>query len=229
WESIGGLRNVVQCLKEMVTLPLLYPDIFHKVGIVPPRGVLLHGYPGTGKTLVVRALLGACARGQQKISYFSRKGADCLGKYVGDSERQLRLLFQLAEQSQPSIIFFDEIDGLAPKRTRNQDQTHSSVVSTLLALMDGLSPRGSVVVIGATNRPDSLDPALRRAGRFDREIFFPLPSVADREAILRVHTKTWKHGPSREVLSLMARSTVGFAGADLQALCAQAAMVALKR
>lgn len=201
----------------------------NRLGISPPRGVLLHGHPGTGKTLVVRALASACSRGGQQVAYFARKGADILGKYVGDSERQLRLLFQVAEQCQPAIIFFDEIDGLAPSRCGDRDQTQSSVVSTLLALMDGLNSRGSVVVIGATNRPDSLDPALRRPGRFDREIYFPLPSTADRAAILHLHTKTWVPAPSQEILSIVAKATPGFAGADLQALCVEAAMTALRR
>ncbi|XP_019098554.1 PREDICTED: ATPase family AAA domain-containing protein 2-like, partial [Camelina sativa] len=160
WDSVAGLEGVTQCMKEVVLIPLLYPEFFDNLGLTPPRGILLHGHPGTGKTLVVRALIGSLARGNRRIAYFARKGADCLGKYVGDAERQLRLLFQVAEKCQPSIIFFDEIDGLAPKRSRHQDQTHSSVVSTLLALLDGLKSRGSVVVIGATNYPDAIDPAL---------------------------------------------------------------------
>ncbi|KAL5998822.1 hypothetical protein ACLOJK_009770 [Asimina triloba] len=229
WESVAGLKDVIQCMKEVVILPLLYPELFVSLGLTPPRGVLLHGYPGTGKTLVVRALIGACSRGDKRIAYFARKGADCLGKYVGDAERQLRLLFQVAERSQPSIIFFDEIDGLAPRRSRQQDQTHSSVVSTLLALMDGLKSRGSVIVIGATNQPDAVDPALRRPGRFDREIYFPLPSVKDRSAILSLHTKRWPKPLSGSLLTWIAEQTCGFAGADLQALCTQAAMIALKR
>ncbi|KAL3849214.1 hypothetical protein ACJIZ3_011096 [Penstemon smallii] len=229
WESVAGLQDVIQCMKEVVILPLLYPNFFNNLGLTPPRGVLLHGYPGTGKTLVVRALVGSCARGDKKIAYFARKGADCLGKYVGDSERQLRLLFDVAEKSQPSIIFFDEIDGLAPCRTNQQDQTHSSVVSTLLALMDGLKSRGSVVVIGATNRPDAVDPALRRPGRFDREIYFPLPSVKDREAILLLHTQKWPKPISGSLLKWVAKRTIGFAGADLQALCTQAAIIALRK
>ncbi|KAM1646291.1 hypothetical protein ACFXTN_007339 [Malus domestica] len=229
WESVAGLQDVIGCMKEVVMLPLLYPEFFDSLGLTPPRGVLLHGYPGTGKTLVVRALIGACARGDKRIAYFARKGADCLGKYVGDSERQLRLLFQVAEKCQPSIIFFDEIDGLAPSRTRQQDQTHSSVVSTLLALMDGLKSRGSVVVIGATNRPDAVDPALRRPGRFDREIYFPLPSVEDRAAILSLHTQKWPKPVAGSILKLVASRTAGFAGADLQALCTQAAIISLKR
>ncbi|CAA2977654.1 atpase family aaa domain-containing [Olea europaea subsp. europaea] len=229
WESVAGLQDVIQCMKEVVILPLLYPEYFDNLGLVPPRGVLLHGYPGTGKTLVVRALIGSCARGDKRIAYFARKGADCLGKYVGDAERQLRLLFQVAEKSQPSIIFFDEIDGLAPCRNKQQDQTHSSVVSTLLALMDGLKSRGSVIVIGATNRPDAVDPALRRPGRFDREIYFPLPSVKDREAILSLHTQKWPKPITGPLLKWLTRQTVGFAGADLQALCTQAAIIALRR
>ncbi|KAK4420388.1 Tat-binding7 [Sesamum alatum] len=229
WESVAGLQDVIRCMKEVVILPLLYPEFFNNLGLTPPRGVLLHGYPGTGKTLVVRALVGSCARGDRKIAYFARKGADCLGKYVGDAERQLRLLFQVAEKSQPSIIFFDEIDGLAPCRSKQQDQTHNSVVSTLLALMDGLKSRGSVIVIGATNRPDAVDPALRRPGRFDREIYFPLPSLKDREAILSLHTQKWPKPISGSLLKWVAKHTVGFAGADLQALCTQAAIIALRR
>ncbi|KAK6132807.1 hypothetical protein DH2020_033450 [Rehmannia glutinosa] len=229
WESVAGLQDVIGCMKEVVILPLLYPEFFNNLGLTPPRGVLLHGYPGTGKTLVVRALVGSCARGDRRIAYFARKGADCLGKYVGDAERQLRLLFQVAEKSQPSIIFFDEIDGLAPCRTKQQDQTHNSVVSTLLALMDGLKSRGSVIVIGATNRPDAVDPALRRPGRFDREIYFPLPSVKDREAILSLHTQKWPKPVTGSLLKWVAKQTVGFAGADLQALCTQAAIIALRR
>lgn len=229
WESVAGLQDVIRCMKEVVILPLLYPEFFDTLGLTPPRGVLLHGYPGTGKTLVVRALIGACARGDKRIAYFARKGADCLGKYVGDAERQLRLLFQVAEKCQPSIIFFDEIDGLAPCRTRRQDQTHSSVVSTLLALLDGLKSRGSVVVIGATNRPDAVDPALRRPGRFDREIYFPLPSFKDRASILSLHTQRWPRPVSGSLLQWIASKTAGFAGADLQALCTQAAISGLKR
>lgn len=229
FESVAGLQDVIQCMKEVVILPLLYPEVFGSLGLTPPRGVLLHGYPGTGKTMVVRSLIGECSRGNKRIAYFARKGADCLGKYVGDAERQLRLLFQAAEKFQPSIIFFDEIDGLAPCRSRRQDQTHNSVVSTLLSLLDGLKSRGSVIVIGATNRPDAVDPALRRPGRFDREIYFPLPSLRDRRDILSLHTQSWPKPLSEHVLSWVAKETVGFAGADLQALCTQAAMIALKR
>lgn len=229
WESVAGLSTVIQSMKEVVILPLLYPEFFSSLGLTPPRGVLLHGHPGTGKTLVVRALIGACSQGGRRIAYFARKGADCLGKYVGDAERQLRLLFQVAEKCQPSIIFFDEIDGLAPSRSRQQDQTHNSVVATLLSLLDGLKSRGSVIVIGATNRPEAIDPALRRPGRFDREIYFPLPTLEDRSAILSLHTKNWPSPISGAFLSAVASQTIGYAGADLQAICTQAALNALKR
>uniref|UniRef100_A0A672Q3X9 AAA+ ATPase domain-containing protein n=1 Tax=Sinocyclocheilus grahami TaxID=75366 RepID=A0A672Q3X9_SINGR len=178
FDSIGGLGKHISALKEMVVFPLLYPEVFEKFKIQPPRGCLFYGPPGTGKTLVARALANECSQDERKVAFFMRKGADCLSKWVGESERQLRLLFDQAYQMRPSIIFFDEIDGIAPVRSSRQDQIHSSIVSTLLALMDGLDSRGEVVVIGATNRLDSIDPALRRPGRFDREFLFNLP---DRE------------------------------------------------
>jgi len=165
FQSVGGLDDHVRALKEMVVLPLLYPDVFERFDTQPPRGVLFVGPPGTGKTLTARALANAVSAsptGGRKVSFFMRKGADCLSKWVGEGERQLRLLFEQAKRYQPSIIFFDEIDGLAPVRSAKQDQIHASIVSTLLALMDGLDSRGQVVVIGATNRPDAIDPALRR-------------------------------------------------------------------
>eukprot|EP00795_Rhopilema_esculentum_P007509 gene7509-13289_t len=176
FESVGGLDKHIQSLKEMIVFPLLYPEVFEKFKIAPPRGVLFYGPPGTGKTLVARALANECSSEGHKVAFFMRKGADCLSKWVGESERQLRLLFDQAYSMRPSIIFFDEIDGLAPVRSTRQDQIHSSIVSTLLALMDGLDSRGEVVVIGATNRIDSIDPALRRPGRFDREFLFTLPN-----------------------------------------------------
>jgi hypothetical protein len=164
WSSVGGLAGHVQTLKEMVLLPLMYPELFERLHVEPPRGVLFFGPPGTGKTLCARALANSCANGAhgQRVAFFMRKGADCLSKWVGEAERQLRLLFDQAKRQQPSIIFFDEIDGLAPVRSSKQDQIHASIVSTLLALMDGLDSRGQVVVIGATNRIDAIDPALRR-------------------------------------------------------------------
>uniref|UniRef100_A0A8C9VL70 ATPase family AAA domain containing 2B n=1 Tax=Scleropages formosus TaxID=113540 RepID=A0A8C9VL70_SCLFO len=188
FDSVGGLRNHIQALKEMVVFPLLYPEVFEKFKIQPPRGCLFYGPPGTGKTLVARALANECSQGDRKVSFFMRKGADCLSKWVGESERQLRLLFDQAYLMRPSIIFFDEIDGLAPVRSSRQDQIHSSIVSTLLALMDGLDSRGEIVVIGATNRLDSIDPALRRPGRFDREFLFSLPDRKVRIPSLLIHS-----------------------------------------
>ncbi len=234
WESLAGMEEHVKTLKEMTLLPLTYPEMFESLGAGAARGVLLHGPPGTGKTAAVRALLGAAAKGPRPISFFSRLGADCLGKYSGEAERKLRLLFEEAEKRQPSIIFFDEIDGLAPARRGGggsgaQDEIHSSVVATLLALMDGLSGRGSVVVVASTNRPDAVDPALRRPGRFDREIFFGLPDADARAKILAVHTRAWTPRPSRETLAAVAERTEGCAGADLRAIANAALMSALMR
>ncbi|XP_062438014.1 ATPase family AAA domain-containing protein 2-like [Rhea pennata] len=176
FDGVGGLSDHISALKEMVIFPLLYPEFFERFKLRPPRGCLFYGPPGTGKTLVARALANECSQGDRRISFFMRKGADCLSEWVGESERQLRLLFEQAYKMWPSIIFFDEIDGLAPVRSSRQDQIHSSLVTTLLALMDGLESRGEIVVIGATNRLDSLDPALWRPGRFDREFLFALPN-----------------------------------------------------
>lgn len=232
-------------------MPLLYPEVFQKFNVTPPRGVLFHGPPGTGKTLLARALAASCRSDGRSIcdyrrfiyiatftnvptqAFFMRKGADCLSKWVGEAERQLRLLFEEARASQPSIIFFDEIDGLAPVRSAKQDQIHASIVSTLLALMDGMDGRGQVVVIGATNRPDAVDPALRRPGRFDRELYFGLPGLDARERILGIMTKGWvgweadagkevegvkEKGKwrSNEKLKGLAKLTKGYGGADLR-------------
>ncbi|XP_041798159.1 ATPase family AAA domain-containing protein 2-like isoform X2 [Chelmon rostratus] len=229
FESIGGLSRHISALKEMVVFPLLYPEVFERFKIQPPRGCLFYGPPGTGKTLVARALANECSQGERKVSFFMRKGADCLSKWVGESERQLRLLFDQAYQMRPSIIFFDEIDGLAPVRSSRQDQIHSSIVSTLLALMDGLDARGEVVVIGATNRLDSIDPALRRPGRFDREFLFGLPDREARKDILKIHTRQWTPPPSDTFLEELAEKCVGYCGADIKAVCSEAALCALRR
>ncbi|GAB6022184.1 ATPase AAA domain-containing protein 2B [Chamberlinius hualienensis] len=229
FESVGGLMKHIQGLKEMLLLPLMYPEIFEKFRITPPRGVLFYGPPGTGKTLLARALANECTKSERKVAFFMRKGADCLSKWVGESERQLRLLFDQAYTMRPSIIFFDEIDGLAPVRSSRQDQIHSSIVSTLLALMDGLDNRGEVVVIGATNRIDAIDPALRRPGRFDREFNFSLPPCEARRAILNIHTKEWDPPLGSDFLSELAQRTNGYCGADLKALCAEATFLALRR
>lgn len=229
FDSVGGLSNHIQSLKEMVVFPLLYPEIFEKFKIQPPRGCLFYGPPGTGKTLVARALANECSQGDRKVSFFMRKGADCLSKWVGESERQLRLLFDQAYQMRPSIIFFDEIDGLAPVRSSRQDQIHSSIVSTLLALMDGLDSRGEIVVIGATNRLDSIDPALRRPGRFDREFLFSLPDKKARKHILEIHTRDWNPKLAEPFVDELAEKCVGYCGADIKALCTETALVALRR
>ncbi|NWH30949.1 ATAD2 protein, partial [Chloropsis hardwickii] len=229
FDGIGGLADHISALKEMVVFPLLYPEVFERFKIQPPRGCLFYGPPGTGKTLVARALANECSQGDRRVAFFMRKGADCLSKWVGESERQLRLLFDQAYQMRPSIIFFDEIDGLAPVRSSKQDQVHSSVVSTLLALMDGLDSRGEVVVIGATNRLDSIDPALRRPGRFDREFLFSLPNKEARKEIFKIHTRDWALKPLDKFLEELAEKCVGYCGADIKALCAEAALCALRR
>ncbi|CAE6437477.1 unnamed protein product [Rhizoctonia solani] len=232
FDQVGGLDDHINSLKEMIQLPLLYPEIFQQFNIIPPRGVLFHGPPGTGKTLVARALAASSKADGKSISFFMRKGADCLSKWVGEAERQLRLLFDEARACQPSIIFFDEIDGLAPVRSSKQDQIHASIVSTLLALMDGMDGRGQVVVIGATNRPDAVDPALRRPGRFDREFYFGLPNLDARKRILQINTNGWKGwsgDEGSEHLQRLAEVTKGYGGADLRALCTEAALNAVQR
>ncbi|KAJ3331664.1 hypothetical protein HDU76_002579 [Blyttiomyces sp. JEL0837] len=229
FDAIGGLEEHIRSLKEMVVMPLLYPEVFSGFQITPPRGVLFHGPPGTGKTLMARALAASCSTSTQKVAFFMRKGADVLSKWVGESERQLKLLFEQAKTYQPSIIFFDEIDGLAPVRSSKQDQIHASIVSTLLALMDGLDSRGQVVVIGATNRVDAIDPALRRPGRFDREFYFPLPEESARRKILSIATAKWTPPPSDALLDDLAKATRGYCGADVKALCTEAALNAVRR
>ncbi|KAI1097966.1 AAA-domain-containing protein [Jackrogersella minutella] len=227
FSQVGGLEGHIDQLKEMVQLPLLYPELFARFHVTPPRGVLFHGPPGTGKTLLARALANTIGVGGKKITFYMRKGADALSKWVGEAEKQLRLLFEEARRTQPSIIFFDEIDGLAPVRSSKQEQIHASIVSTLLALMDGMDGRGQVIVIGATNRPDSVDPALRRPGRFDREFYFPLPDVDGRKQIIDIHTKDW--GLSDEFKRSLASETKGYGGADLRAMCTEAAINAIQR
>ncbi|KZF25113.1 AAA-domain-containing protein [Xylona heveae TC161] len=227
--SVGGLDEHINQLKEMVSLPLLYPEIFTRFHVTPPRGVLFHGPPGTGKTLLARALASSVSSQGRKVTFYMRKGADALSKWVGEAERQLRLLFEEARRTQPSIIFFDEIDGLAPVRSSKQEQIHASIVSTLLALMDGMDGRGQVIVIGATNRPDSIDPALRRPGRFDREFYFPLPGTEGRRKIIDIHTKGWNPPLESSFKDQLAEVTKGYGGADLRALCTEAALNAVQR
>ncbi|KAM6444307.1 ATPase family AAA domain-containing protein 2-like [Rhynochetos jubatus] len=229
FDSVGGLSEHISALKEMVVFPLLYPEFFEGFKIQPPRGCIFYGPPGTGKTLVAQALANECRQGDRKIAFFMRSGADCLSKWVGESEQQLRSLFDQAYQMRPSIIFLDEIDGLAPERSSKQDQVYSSIVTTLLTLMDGLNSRGEVVVIGATNRLDSVDPALRRPGRFDREFLFSLPNREARKEIFKIHTRDWSPQPLDSFLDELAAKCVGYCGADIKSLCAEAALCALRR
>lgn len=230
-DRIAGMDEYLKKLKEMVIFPLLYPEAFAKLGVSPPRGVLFHGPPGTGKTLLARLLADSCSipGSETKVSFLMKNGSDCLSKWIGEAEKNLRKLFHKARERQPAIIFFDEIDGLAPERTEKQDQGHISLVATLLALMDGLDDRGHVVVIGATNRINALDPALRRPGRFDREFFFDLPSRQTRRDILRIHTRDWSLVPEDTLLERLADECVEFSGADLKALCVEAALRAMRR
>ena len=228
WSKIGGMQEHIERVRENVIAPLLNPDIFRHMSsnLGRSKGILFHGPPGTGKTLMARGLVGECKKFDLNVTFYARKSADILSKYIGEGEKHLRELFEVAKESSPSVIFFDEIDGLAPVRTSSNDQAHSSIVSTLLAIMDGMDDRGTVIVIGATNRPDSLDPALRRPGRFDFELEFKPPDVNAREDILRIHAP--KSMPPR-FYSRIAQRTAGFTGADLEQLGSEAAMIAIRR
>ncbi|XP_012272865.1 ATPase family AAA domain-containing protein 2 [Orussus abietinus] len=229
FSCVGGLEKQVKIVKDMVLFPLMYGDVYAKFNLRPPRGLLFYGPPGTGKTLVASALAGECSNSERKVSFIARKGSDCLSKWVGESEKKLQKVFTRAQQTKPCIIFFDEVDGLAPIRSNRQDFVHASVVSTLLALMDGLDNNSEVIVIGATNRLDAIDPALRRPGRFDRELYFPLPCYAARKDILSIHVKSWKQKPPQKFLAYLASKTVGYCGSDLQALCVEAVMCCVRR
>eukprot|EP01103_Thecamoeba_quadrilineata_P006104 TRINITY_DN1582_c0_g1_i1.p1 TRINITY_DN1582_c0_g1~~TRINITY_DN1582_c0_g1_i1.p1 ORF type:complete len:798 (+),score=181.37 TRINITY_DN1582_c0_g1_i1:891-3284(+) len=229
FDSIGGLSYHINLLKEMVIFPLLYPEIFERFSVTPPRGILFYGPPGCGKTLVARALANTCSNTGQKVSFFMRKGADCLSKWMGETERHLRQLFEQARKMQPSIIFFDEIDGIAPVRSFRTDQSHSSIVSTLLSLMDGLDDRGKVIILGATNRIESIDPALRRPGRFDRELLFTLPNKDSRRAIMNIHTRKWDPPVSEDLLDKLSERCVGYCGADLKQLCTESVLQSIRR
>ncbi|WP_297436252.1 CDC48 family AAA ATPase, partial [Thermococcus sp.] len=184
YEDIGGLKDVIQKVREMIELPLKHPEIFEKLGIEPPKGVLLYGPPGTGKTLLAKAVAN-----EANAHFIAINGPEIMSKYYGESEERLREVFKEAEENAPTIIFIDEIDAIAPKREETHGEVEKRVVSQLLTLMDGLKSRGKVVVIGATNRPDALDPALRRPGRFDRELEVGVPDKAGRKEILQIHTR----------------------------------------
>jgi transitional endoplasmic reticulum ATPase len=223
YEDIGGLREEIRKIREMVELPLKYPELFERLGVEAPKGVLLYGPPGTGKTLLAKAVAN-----ETNAAFFSISGPEIMSKFYGESEERLREIFRQAEENAPSIIFIDEIDAIAPKREEVTGEVEKRVVSQLLALMDGLKPRGRVVVIGATNRPNAIDPALRRPGRFDREIEIGVPNKQGRLEILQIHTRGM---PLAEDVDLekIASVTHGFVGADLEALCKEAAMRALRR
>jgi transitional endoplasmic reticulum ATPase len=223
YEDIGGLDREVALVREMVELPLRCPELFAALGIEPPRGVLLVGPPGTGKTLIARA-----ASCEVKAHFVHVNGPEIIHKYYGESEARLRAVFEEARQNAPSIIFLDEIDALAPKRAQVIGDVEKRVVAQLLALMDGLVERGQVVVIGATNLPEMVDHALRRPGRFDREIHIGVPDRAGRRHILQIHSRRMPLTPSVD-LGRLADLAHGYVGADLAALCKEAGMVALRR
>ncbi len=223
YEDIGGLKDEVKKVREMIEIPLKKPELFEKLGISPPKGVLMQGPPGTGKTLLAKAVAN-----ESDAHFIAINGPEIMSKYVGGSEENLREYFEEAEANAPSIIFIDELDAIAPNREDTQGETERRTVAQLLTLMDGLKSRGQVVIIGATNRPDSLDPALRRPGRFDREIEIGVPDQEEREEILEIHTRNM---PLEDDVDLkkMASVTHGFVGADLEALCKEAAMRVVRR
>ena len=223
YEDIGGLGSAIQRVREMIELPLRYPEIFGRLGIDPPKGVLLHGPPGCGKTLLARAVAN-----ETNASFFAISGPEIVSKYYGESEAKLRQLFEQAKKEAPSIIFLDEIDSIAPKRENTTGEVEKRIVAQLLAIMDGLEARGQITVIAATNLPNALDPALRRPGRFDREIVIGIPDVQGRREMLEIHTRGMPLSGDIN-LQVLAEITHGFTGADVAALCREAAMAALRR
>ena len=223
YEDIGGLHEQIQKIREMVELPLRYPELFQKLGIDPPKGVLLYGPPGCGKTLLAKAVAT-----EAEANFFLINGPEIMNKYYGETEAKLREIFRKAEEEAPSIIFIDEIDAIAPKRSEVTGEVEKRVVAQLLALMDGLESRGQVIVIGATNRPNALDPALRRPGRFDREIEIGIPDKRGRKEILQIHTRGMPLASDVDIDKL-AEITKGYTGADLAALCREAAMKCIRR
>jgi len=223
YEDIGGLSEEVKKIREMVELPLKHPEIFNKLGIEPPKGVLLHGPPGTGKTLLAKAVAN-----EVEANFILVNGPEIVNKFYGESEKKVREIFDNAEKQAPSIIFFDELDAIAPKREETYGELERRMVSQILTQMDGLKTRGKVVVIGATNRPNSLDPALRRPGRFDREISISVPNKEGRLNILKIHSRNMPLTKDVD-LNKIAEITHGFVGADLAALCKESAMNVLRR
>jgi len=223
YEDIGGLHEEIQRVREMVELPLRHPELFQRLGIEPPKGVMLYGPPGCGKTLLARAVAN-----ESEANFFSINGPEIMSKFYGESEARLREIFQQAQQNSPSIIFIDELDAIAPKREEVTGEVERRVVAQLLALMDGLSGRGNVIVIGATNRPNALDPALRRPGRFDREIEIAVSDKKGRYEILQIHTRGMPLADDVD-LEKLSKISHGYTGADMAALCRETAMKALRR
>ena len=223
YDELGGLKSEVQKIREMVELPMRHPELFEKIGVEAPKGVLLYGPPGTGKTLLAKAVAG-----ETNAHFISISGPEIMGKHYGESEERIREIFTQAEENSPSIVFIDEIDSIAPKRDEVSGELEKRIVSQLLTLMDGMKSRGNVVVIAATNRPDSIDPALRRPGRFDREIEIGIPDDEGRFDILSIHTRGM---PIDEKVDLkqISKTTHGFVGADLEILSKEAAMKSLRR
>jgi len=223
YEDIGGLHEEILKVREMIELPLKHPELFDRLGIDPPKGVLLHGPPGTGKTLIAKAVAN-----ESGASFYTINGPEIMSKFYGQSEENLRKIFEDAEKNAPSIVFIDEIDAIAPKRSEVHGEVERRVVSQMLTLMDGLKGRGKLIVIGATNIPDSMDPALRRPGRFDREIRIDAPDRNGRKEILQIHTRGMPMNKDCN-LDALADITYGYVGADLMALARESAMSALRR
>jgi len=223
YDDVGGMGETIKALREMVELPLRYPELFTRLGVDPPRGVLLHGPPGTGKTRLAQAVAS-----ESDAEFFTINGPEIMGSAYGESESRLREVFEKAERSQPAIVFIDEIDSIAPKRQNVQGEAEKRLVAQLLTLMDGLQSRTNLVVIAATNRPDAIDEALRRPGRFDREIVIGVPDESGRREILAIHTRGMPLGEGVD-LTALARSTHGFVGADIAALAREAAIEAVRR
>ena len=223
YEQVGGLREEIKVMREIVELPLRHPELFARLGVEPHSGILLYGPPGCGKTLLAKVLAS-----ESEATMYSINGPEIMNKYYGETEARLRDIFKEAKEKSPSIIFIDEIDAIAPKREEAYGDVEKRVVAQLLALMDGLTERGNVIVLGATNRPDSVDPALRRPGRFDREIEISVPNADGRLDILQIHTRGMPNANDVDLKTLSLELN-GFTGADIKSLCREAAMKTIRR